>query len=208
MSRTRLIRLLAASAISVVALACADYATAPTDSLQPPSITVAYRGLEGGSVVNAVRWSGDRGAIRQTSGTIGPEGGTLSIPEADFTIVFPRGALSSSTRITIVPNADGYVGYEMLPHGLTFSQPVIVTQGLNHTSRSLGVFCAYLPVGAGVGADGRANAIEIETSTTNFSGSSGHGRAVSQTWKLNHFSRYILGSGFTDSSDTPPPGGE
>jgi len=200
MSRTRLIRLLAASAVTVIALGCADYATAPTDSLQAPTTIVGYQGLDGGAVVHGVRWSGDRKDLRSTSGIIGAEGGTLSIPEADFTIVFPRGALRSATTITIVPNADGYVGYEMLPHGLTFGQPVIVTQGLEHSSRTQGVFCAYLAVGSGIGANGTANALEIETSITNYAGKSGH--AVSQTWKLNHFSRYILGTGATDSTST------
>lgn len=204
MYRTRLISLLAASVVSVAALACADYATSPADSIQPPSTTVAYRGFENGALVRGVRWSGSDGALHQTSGTIGPDGGTLSIPGADFTIVFPRGALSSSTNITIVPNADGYVGYEMLPHGLTFGQPVIVTQGLTHVSKADGVFCAYLPVGGGIRPDGSANALEIETSITNYAFYSGHIRPVSQTWKLNHFSRYILGTGATDTTSTTP----
>jgi hypothetical protein len=202
MSRTRLIRLFAASVVTVIALGCADYTTSPTDAIQAPSTIVAYRGLAGGAVVHGVRWSGDRGALHQTSGVIGPDGGTLSIPEADFTIVFPRGALRSSTNITIVPNADGYVGYEMLPHGLIFGQPVTVTQGLDHSSRSQGVFCAYLALGSGIGANGSANALEIETSITNYAAGSGRLRAVSQTWKLNHFSRYILGTGATDSTGT------
>lgn len=205
MSRTRLIRLLAASVVGIIALGCADYATAPANSIQPPSTTVAYRGFDGGTLVNAVRWAGETEDLRRASGRIGPEGGTLSIPGADFTIVFPRGALTSSTNITIVPNSDGYVGYEMLPHGLTFERPVIVTQGLEHVSHSDGVlFCAYLPVGAGVRADGRADAIEIETSTTGYAFESGRVKAVSQTWKLNHFSRYILGTGASDSSGTAP----
>jgi hypothetical protein len=203
MYRTRLIRLLAASVVSAAAVACADYATSPTDSLQPPSTTVAYRGFENGEVVRGVRWSGAKDALHQTSGTIGPQGGTLSIPDADFTIVFPRGALSSSTTITIVPNADGYVGYEMLPHGLTFGQPVIVTQGLTHVSQRDGVFCAYLPTGTGISADGSAKALEIETSITNYAFEKGKAHAVSQTWHLNHFSRYILGSGATDTTATP-----
>lgn len=205
MSRTRLIRTSAAAIVGIIALACADYATAPSNSILPPATTVAYRGLNGGSVVSAVRWLGNRGGDLQTSGTIGPDGGTLSIPGADFTIVFPRGAVSAQTAITIIANSDGYVGYEMFPHGLTFAQPVTVTQGLLHAAQSEGVFCAYLPVGAGVGADGRATAIEIETSTTRYGLQGGRARAVSQTWQLNHFSRYILGSGASDS--TPPPAG-
>lgn len=204
MSRTSLIRTLAAAIVGVIALGCADYATAPSNSIVPPQTTLAYRGLNGGSVVSAVRWTGNQGGDLQTSGTIGPDGGTLSIPGADFTIAFPRGAVSARTAITIIANSDGYIGYEMFPHGLTFARPVTVTQGLLHAAQSEGVFCAYLPVGAGVGANGKAVAIEIEVSTTTYGLQGGRVRAVSQTWQLNHFSRYILGSGATDSTSAPP----
>jgi hypothetical protein len=203
MSRTRLIRYLSASVVGFIALGCADYATSPTATIQPPSNTVYSRSLNGASV-SAVRWNGNRASGDQTSGTIGPNGGTLSIPDADFTITFSPGALKSATVITITANSDGYVGYEMLPHGLTFSAPVTVTQGLHHTAKSDGVFCVYLKTG-GVAGDGSANGDEIETSTTSYGP---NGRADSQTWTLNHFSRYILASGVTSDSDgSAPPAG-
>src|SRR5213075_261176 len=123
----------------------------------------------GGSTVHGVRWlgNGPSGDL-STSGVIGPDGGTLSIPAADFTIVFPKGALSTNTLITITANSGRYVGYEMLPHGLTFNVPVIATQGLDQVQNTSGVFCAYLPPGQDIGADGSANAFEIEQSTTKF----------------------------------------
>jgi hypothetical protein len=207
MSGTRLIRYLAAAVGSVIALACADYATAPSASLQPPSTTVFFRGLDAGSLVHGVRWlgNGPSGDL-STSGVIGPNGGTLSIPDADFTIVFPQGAVGKPTLITITANSDGYIGYEMLPHGLTFGVPVIATQGLGRAQKTAGVFCAYLPPGVGIGADGSANAREIEQSTTNYGVQiAGRARAIVQVWTLNHFSRYILASGFTDDDNSPPP---
>jgi hypothetical protein len=203
MSRTRLIRNLTASVIGLIALGCADYSTSPTPTIQPPSHTV-YARILGGASVSGVRWNGNRASGEQTSGTIGTNGGTLSIPAADFSITFAPGALSSPTVITIIANSDGYVGYEMLPHGLTFSAPVTVTQGLKHTAKSDGVFCAYLQTGA-LGTNGLASAFEIETSTTSYGP---NGRAISQTWTLNHFSRYILASGATSDPDaSSPPAG-
>jgi hypothetical protein len=192
MSRNRPLRLLATMVVGLVAFACADYATAPSGTLKPATSTVQYRGFARPTAVRAVHWTGVATNL-QTSGTIGPEGGTLSIPGADFTIMFPRGAVSKATTITIIANSDGYVGYEMLPHGLTFARPVIATQGLGHAAQSVGVFCAYLAPGDEIGSDGFANATEIEHSATNY----GVGQAGVQVWTLNHFSRYILASGAT-----------
>jgi hypothetical protein len=204
MPRIRLIRLVAATVVGLVALGCADYATAPSGALRPASSAVLYRGFATPARVRAVHWAGRGGANLQASGIIGPDGGSLSIPGADFTIVFPRGALGKATAITIIANSDGYVGYEMLPHGLTFARPVIATQGLNRAAQSAGVFCAYLAPGEGVGADGFASASEIETSTTNY-GSSVAGGLV-QVWTLHHFSRYILASGATSDPSGSPDG--
>lgn len=185
---------------TLIALACADYATAPSSSLQPPATTVAYRGLDKGAKVHAVRWSSSDGSKRSqltTSGTIGPNGGTLSIPGANFTIVFPKGALARETAITITSNGNGYVGYDMLPHGLHFAVPVIATQGLTGIEDvSDAVFCAYLPPGEEIAADGSAIATEVEKSTTKYKVRSAGDRAEAalQIWTLNHFSRYILAS--------------
>ena len=198
MSGIRLIRSLAVAAAGVVLVACADNATAPSSSLVPPSRTVSFQRLNGGSIVSAVAWEAGKSPDKAASGVIGPDGGTISIPSADFSISFPRGALASATTITVTPNTDGYVGYDMQPHGLTFAQPVTVTLGLTRTTATEGVFCAYLP--GSIGANGRATAIEIEASVTTFGLQSGRVKPVSQTWKLNHFSRYILGSGFVDDS--------
>jgi hypothetical protein len=208
MAGTRLIRYLAASAGIIIALGCADYATSPNSSIAPPSTTVFYRG--GSSRVSAVRWASNRGdRDLSTSGWIGRNGGTLSIPDADFTIVFPAGALNKNTFITIEAS-DDYVGYEMQPHGLTFAKPVIAFQGLGQAKKSDGVFCAYLPPGATLGADGSANALEIENSVTNYGVQiAGRARAIVQVWTLNHFSRYILASGATSDPDgSPPPDGQ
>ena len=205
MIASRVVRYLAVAAGTALAFGCSDNGTAPEASLQPPSTTVAFRGLGSGQSVRAVRWLNSSAGGGTVSGTIGSGGGTLSIPDADFTIVFPRGAVSRDTRITIVASSDGYVSYEMLPHGLKFAVPVIAVQGLGKVAAADGVFCAYLPPGQDIDGAGNASATEIESSTTNFVLQGGRSRAVAQVWTLNHFSRYILASGVTSSDDSSPP---
>lgn len=150
-----------------------------------------------GIPVNAVKWSPAHvNETRSVSGTIGFNGGALSIPGSDFIIVFPQGALSSSTQIKIVSDESGYVSYDMQPHGIRFAKPVIVTQRLTNTSvygtpKALNAFGAYFAEDPTL-LSGLLKALEIET-TTIFAGPSG--QAEIETWQLNHFSRYMLASG-------------
>ncbi len=150
-----------------------------------------------GIPVNAVKWSPDHvNATRSVSGTIGYNGGTLTIPGSDFIIMFPPGALSSSTQIKIVSDGSGYVSYDMQPHGIKFAKPVIVTQRLTNTSvygtpKALNAFGAYFATDPTL-LCGLLKALEIET-TTIFAGPSG--QAEVETWQLRHFSRYMLASG-------------
>lgn len=201
MPANRSVRSLALFIGSALVFGCTDNGTAPNASLRSPSTAVAFRGLGSGQSVRAVRWLSGSSHGGSVSATIGAGGGTLSIPGADFTIVFPRGALARDTRITIVASSNGYVSYEMLPHGLQFAVPVTAVQGLDGVEASDGVFCAYLPPGQDIDGNGSAAATEIEASITNFVGS----RAVAQVWTLNHFSRYILASGATSSDDSSSP---
>jgi hypothetical protein len=150
-----------------------------------------------GIPVNAIKWSpAHANETRSVSGTIGYNGGVLTIPGSDFIIVFPKGALSSSTQIKIVSDGSGYVSYDMQPHGIRFARPVIVTQSLRNTSvygtpKALNAFGAYFAKDPTL-LSGLLKALEIET-TTIFAGPSG--QAEVETWQLNHFSRYMLASG-------------
>jgi hypothetical protein len=200
-----------------VALSCSDYS--PTAPVAAP--TQAQNGLLSGLIgvvtsvvgdvvkvigfvtdpngidVRGVKWAPSHvNQVRSASATIGYNGGALAIPGSDFSIFFPRGALSSNTQITITSDSSGYVSYDMQPHGLRFAKPVVVTQSLRNTEvygtdRALNSFCAYFPNDL-LNLDGILKALEIET-TTIFSGS--HGQPEVQTWILNHFSRYMLASG-------------
>jgi hypothetical protein len=68
------------------------------------------------------------------SATIGPRGGTLSIPRAGLRVQFPKGAVSRPTLITVTATAGGDVAYEFEPHGTHFAAPVTVRQDLVKTA--------------------------------------------------------------------------
>jgi hypothetical protein len=150
--------------------------------------------------VYGVKWAPTHvNETRSVSATIGYNGGTLAIPGSDFTITFPKGALSTYTSITITSDASGYVSYDMQPHGLRFAKPVIVTQRLRNTAvygtpLALNSFCAYFSTDL-LDLSGILKALEIET-TTIFAAPTGDQLIPEvETWQLNHFSRYMLASG-------------
>jgi hypothetical protein len=226
MIRTKVLRSFAIFFSAAFALACGESPTAPpAPSAAPPasaisaptgsqaglisgvtsivrSLTRVVQGVidSDGISVSPVRWASTHtNATRSVSGTIGRWGGTLAIPGSDFTITFPVGALSGPTAITIISDASGYVSYDMLPHGLSFAKPVLVTQRLRNTKANEAppgskLFGAYFPqenplldlVG------GLLDALEIVTSVTLLRPD---GQPEVQTWLLNHFSRYMLASG-------------
>jgi hypothetical protein len=152
--------------------------------------------------VNAVAWNSSYTHVSHTvSGTISPWGGTLTIPQSDFTIVFPVGAVSQPTQITITSDPN-YVAYKMYPH-MTFAKPLVVTQRLRNTvvygkPLTTKIFGAYVD-DSNVDLLGNLlgtvfNALEIELSATLYVPGSSTLPEIS-TWTVNHFSRYMLASG-------------
>ena len=152
--------------------------------------------------VNAVAWNSSYTHVAHTvSGTISPWGGALTIPESDFTIVFPVGAVSQPTQITITSDPN-YVAYKMYPH-MTFAKPLVVTQRLRNTvvygkPLPAPIFGAYID-DSNVDLLGNLlgtvfNALEIELSATLYVPGSSTLPEIS-TWTVNHFSRYMLASG-------------
>lgn len=214
------VRLYFALVVSIVAgLACGDYGqtTSPpplSEKLLPPTLvvrapfSVAPRGLR----AEAVRWGPAHPSAEQSvSAVIGPEGGSLSITGADFSMTIPAGALTEPTAITVVAKAGAYVVYDMYPHGLKFRQPVTVVQGLGTTAayrsaKVTSVRTAYLRAGRErISADGFATAAELPAATTYFYGA--ERIAETQEWILSHFSRYILVSGVWVEVDDGTEGG-
>lgn len=191
----------------VVVLACGDYtrSTSPPDPavrLGPPTLRVgaSFALVASGAKAKAVKWGPAHSRVEQSvSAVVGAEGGTLSLPGADFSMTIPGGALTAPITITIVAKAGRHVAYEMLPHGLKFLKPVTVVQGLRTTAtygtdESKAVRTAYLTEGNDqINADDSASPVELEASTTLLYGA----QPIAEThiWNLNHFSRYLLISG-------------
>jgi hypothetical protein len=205
MSSHRAFQYLALAVSAAAVLSCGDYAgvTSPTQAkLLPPTRVVgaSYSLVAAGSIAKAVKWGSTHSKVDQTvSAVVGPDGATLSLPGADFTINIPAGALSTPTAITIVSRAGSYVVYDMLPHGLRFAVPVTAVQGLSTiaaygTSATNNIRTAYLSrANEQVALDGSVSPVELEAATTYFYGA----QPVAEThlWTVNHFSRYILISG-------------
>ena len=152
-----------------------------------------------GLTVHPVMWGPTHVASTYTvSGVITPWGGTLVIPEADFSISFPYGAVSQPTTITVTADPN-YVAYRMQPTGLQFAKPVTVTQRLQNTAvagqpLSGQLFGAYISDDS-LDLSTLLHVLEIENSLTIFRSSSGSLIPDTEIWQINHFSRYMLASG-------------
>ncbi len=190
------------AALPLLAGACAE-STAP-DATAPQETEV--RELLGVNLLSkkAVRWSaGHVDGTYSVSGTIGPKGGTLAIPASDFSITFASGAVKTNTAITITSLSGQWVSYDMRPHGLKFSAPVTVNQGLRRTEAYTNLVIAKTLVGAYVNhddppaPDGSFVATELLKSTTSYllRVIGGLLQPDKSTWQLKHFSRYMLASG-------------
>jgi len=152
-----------------------------------------------GITIHPIAWNSSYVQVSYTvSGTITPWGGTLTIPESDFTMTFPVGAVSQPTLITVTSDPQ-YVAYKMSPAGITFAKPVVVTQRLRQTAAygqpltTTKLFGAYISDDL-LDLSTLVHALEIELSATIFAPGSSTLPEIT-TWTVNHFSRYMLASG-------------
>ncbi len=158
---------------------------------------VAFVGDATGITVHPIAWSSSYAKVSyNVSGTITPWGGTLAIPESDFTMTFPMGAVSQPTLITVTSDPS-YVAYKMEPAGIKFATPVLVTQRLRKTTvygqpLTSKLFGAYISDDL-LDLSTLLHALEIELSATLYAPGSSSLPEIT-TWTVNHFSRYMLGS--------------
>jgi hypothetical protein len=162
---------------------------APDLSGSPIDVT----GLE----LRAVWWKQNQKNLVRVSKTIGPSGGTISIPATGLTISFPEGAVSAPITITITAD-EKYVAYKMAPAGTQFLKGVTVYQSLSTTEFSdrplrSPLFAAYIADDR-VQLSGNVPVDELEPSRTIFS-SLNPLIPVAHVWIIRHFSRYMLASG-------------
>jgi predicted small secreted protein len=129
------------------------------------------------------------------SAVITRSGGTISIPEAGFSITFPSNSLRGTpTLITVTAMAGGDVAYRFEPHGLVFHNAPMITQDLRGTQvfqnpelRSA-LEGAYFPDDTYLGGDGTAKIKETRPTVVDVNG-----------WKMKfnvqHFSGYLAAAG-------------
>ncbi|MEX2109182.1 MAG: hypothetical protein WD802_01070 [Gemmatimonadaceae bacterium] len=151
---------------------------------------------EGTPDLRGIWWENRYDSEFSVSRTIGPAGGTISIPETGLTVTFPAGALSSEVTITVTADKD-YVAYKFSPEGIQFEKDVVVTQSLRNTEfygRELRttLYAAYMDDEASLG--GKIQPLEVLSTTTIFSSTSPP-LPEAQVWLIRHFSRYMLASG-------------
>ncbi len=144
--------------------------------------------------LKAVWWKKQYKTVISVSKTIDQAGGTISIPATGLTVSFPAGAVTGPINITITSDQK-YVAYKMEPTGTRFLKDVTVTQLLNTTSifgeplRNQ-LYAVYI-ADDNVKLSGKVPALEIEPSTTIFSGL----LPQAHVWIIRHFSHYMLASG-------------
>ena len=197
-------RSLPAFLAALVVLSCSEPGitspTAPVDSSADQgsgtSGLTSSSGETSGLEFRAIWWDRSHKGVR-VSKTIGPAGGTISIPETGFTISFPVGAVAAPIAITITADED-YVAYKMDPAGTTFLKDVTVTQSLTPTELAFRplrapLYAAYI-ADDGVKLSGKVPVLELEPTQTIFSLLSPL-IPQAQVWIIRHFSRYMLASG-------------
>jgi hypothetical protein len=124
----------------LVSFGCSDLPTAPSAEIAPSNgllgdlVGVVTGTVDGvlelaGAILSPVLTREDPLRYDEVvTQTIGRDGGVIRLPRAGLTVTVPRGALTSSTRITVRAPAGDLLGYEFAPHGLQFKKPVTLTQ--------------------------------------------------------------------------------
>jgi hypothetical protein len=138
---TPTLRRLAALVLGALTLSSCgiDQATLPQLQQAPPETPASdlLGGLTSLLGVNGLQRTSPLAAPITVTKVIGSEGGTLSIPQAGVTVTVPRGALATTTTITMTARAGSLVAYDFAPHGVVFAKPLVFSQQLRGTNATL-----------------------------------------------------------------------
>jgi hypothetical protein len=128
--------------------------------------------------------------------TIGAAGGVIIIPEAGVAVVFPPGALTEKTSISMTAKAGWSVAYEFSPHGITFEAPVLVMQDLSYLQgrdRVGALQAGYYQQGLDASFVDAGKALARVTELRNVDIDRGNPNLAA--FYIFHFSGYIMSSG-------------
>jgi len=164
--------------------------TAPTDPTAASANLTSLLGLGSPTEITPLLRTAPLAQSLSASATVGPLGGTLSLPGAGLLVVIPPLALSSRQTITVTAVAGSNVEYEFAPHGLKFNLPLVVTQNLGATQAGANGLVNPLSLFAGYFPDSTKPTSITEALNVNVN-------LLNQvaTFTVWHFSGYILASG-------------
>ncbi|MBK6486944.1 MAG: hypothetical protein IPF98_08750 [Gemmatimonadetes bacterium] len=121
--------------------------------------------------------------------TIGPDGGTIGVPAAGFSVTVPRGAVAVDTRFSVTALRGAQVAYEFEPHGTVFLRPLGAVQELRVTRQPLvraALKAGYFADRAQLSASSLGALVsELIAGRTDPRGNTFH-------WNIEHFSGYIV----------------
>lgn len=188
---------IALAAAFLVSSSCAD-TTAPASPTDAPSALLGLpSGLGGGvgtlvdTTVNTLQFAVPLLSDISRSATIGPDGGTIEIPETGFRLDIPKNAITAPTLITVTAVQGSTVAYEFEPHGITLNKRLVVTQNLSPTSIVSNLVGqsftgAYFTSRDDIHLDGTAFVHELEPTTTDL-------LSLQLHFSIGHFSGYLVG---------------
>ena len=177
---------------SFLITACSESPTAPAPVVEEPSYGLLGDLLGtlsgGGSAEQVTVVKRDRPLSEDevASKVIGYYGGTIHLPEAGLTVVFPWGALRSPTRITVTAPAGNLVGYHFEPHGLRFRRDVTVAQDLRGTEADL------LGLGLSLNLQAAYFEGELQPEVTALESIALWLLRILGIFKIDHFSGYVI----------------
>jgi hypothetical protein len=153
--RARFINSLLIGAVLLAAAGCGanDNPAAPTAARSVPTESANHSLL--GSPVNVLPLQRitPLAAPITVSKNIGLLGGTISIPQAGFSIVVPPLAVRSTKTFKVTALAGSNVAYTFEPHGTTFLLPLVATQSLVNTQARKGGLVSPLSLSVGYFTD-------------------------------------------------------
>lgn len=188
---------IALAAVSLVSSSCGDGAAPAGPSAAPSALLGLPSGLGGGvgtvvdTTLNTLQYAVPLLSDISQSATIGPDGGTITIPATGFRLDIPKNALTAPTLITVTAVQGSTVAYEFQPQGLTLNKRLIVTQDLSLTSvvsNLLGTSFqgAYFTSRDDIHSDGTALVHELEPTSVDLT-------SLTVKFSIGHFSGYLVG---------------
>jgi hypothetical protein len=188
---------IALAAVSIVSSSCGD-ATAPASRADAPNALLGLpSGLGGGvgtvvdTTLGTLQFAVPLLSDISRSATIGPDGGTIEIPETGFRLDIPKNAVAAPTVITVTAVQGSAVAYEFEPQGIALNKRLIVTQSLSPTSIVSNLVGqsftgAYFTSRDDIHLDGTAFVHELEPTTTDL-------LSLQLRFSIGHFSGYLVG---------------